>query len=93
MSYRPLKQWLREPALAGRLDSLAAPDSFISRWTQPREVARIVAAHRAGQIDATDRIWRLLNLELWGRRFFVSGEPQRDAADELTAIGAGLHAR
>ena len=89
----PLKQWLREPALAGRLDSLAAPDSFISRWTQPREVARIVAAHRAGQIDATDRIWRLLNLELWGRRFFVSGEPQRDAADELTAIGAGLHAR
>jgi asparagine synthase (glutamine-hydrolysing) len=82
----PLKQWLREPALAGQLDALASPNSFIARWTDTAEVSRIITAHRVGQIDTTDRIWRLLNLELWGRRFFVSAAPLESVTAELIAI-------
>ncbi len=66
----PLKQWLREERAAEQLEMVTAPGNFLSRWIRPQPVRDLIAAHRAGRVDATDRIWRLLNLELWGRRFF-----------------------
>lgn len=36
---------------------------------QPNAVEQLIAAHTAGRIDAGDRIWSLLNLELWYRTF------------------------
>jgi hypothetical protein len=30
----------------------------------------LLERNQSGSIDATDRIWRLLNLQLWGERFF-----------------------
>ncbi len=34
---------------------------------------RLFAQHRAGRADNGNRIWRLLNLELW-QRVFIDGE-------------------
>ncbi len=84
----PLKQWLKEPALAPQLDALCKPGSFIAEWIDREAVARLIAAHRSGLADATDRLWRLLNLELWGQRFFVGPSGCDSAAAELIAIRA-----
>jgi asparagine synthase (glutamine-hydrolysing) len=37
------------------------------------EVRRLIDAHRSGQVDGTDRLWRLLNLQIWGD-IFLSGK-------------------
>ena len=36
-----------------------------------REVDALIDRHRSGLEDATDRIWRLLNLQLWGDLFLT----------------------
>lgn len=82
----PLKQWLREPAAAPLLDSLAARRSFLSAYVKPEAVISLVASHRSGAVDATDRLWRLLNLELWGQRFFLSSAPIEAVTPQLAAI-------
>jgi asparagine synthase (glutamine-hydrolysing) len=69
----PLKQWFRDAASDELLGSLAKRDAFIARWVRPEAVAELIASHRAGFSDGTDRLWRLLNLELWGRVFFTGG--------------------
>lgn len=66
----PLRQWLREPATEPLLRGLTAPDSFVAPWVRRPELEALLGRHRSGQEDATDRIWRLLNLELWGALFF-----------------------
>jgi len=40
-------------------------------------VRRLFAEHRARRVDHYDRIWRLLNLELW-HRTFIDGELPAD---------------
>jgi hypothetical protein len=35
--------------------------------------------HRTGQVDATDQIWRLLNLEIWGD-VFLKGRSLEEVA-------------
>jgi asparagine synthase (glutamine-hydrolysing) len=48
-------------------------------------VEKLIAAHRQGAVDATDRIWRLLNLQIWGD-IFLKGKceaPERFSFSEL----------
>ena len=49
-------------------------------WTWAR-VNTMIEQHRNRTIDATDRIWRLLNLQYWGE-IFLSG---RDRVEEIYA--------
>ncbi len=42
------------------------------------EIDRLLERHRRGLIDATDRIWRLLNLQIWGD-VFLNGKAVRSA--------------
>ncbi len=68
----------------------------------PAAVERLLAAHAAGSIDGADRIWSLLNLELWYRTFIDGDGVQtlpapsaRIAADGPAAVPAstsGAHA-
>jgi len=62
----------RRPA-AGQL---ADPNGLLAAYANRHEVEQLVARHRAGEIDATDRIWRLLNFELWGD-IFITGRQGR----------------
>ena len=39
-------------------------------------VERLLDGHRRGAIDATDRIWRLLNLQVWGE-VFLTGRAEK----------------
>lgn len=69
----PLRQWFRESSSDALLATLIAPDAFILRWVHRQEVQSLIEHHRSGFHDATDRLWRLLNLEIWGGLFFGSG--------------------
>ena len=43
------------------------------------EIGRLLARHQSGEIDATDRIWRLINLQVWGESVLGG----RDMSDGL----------
>jgi len=68
----PLRQWLMDPradALVARIqdrDGLLAPYLDFPYWND------LLARHRSGREDATDRIWRLLNLQIWGSTFITN---------------------
>jgi asparagine synthase (glutamine-hydrolysing) len=69
----PLRDWLREPRAAAVLETLRAPDGLLAAYVDPVTLDALLARHRGGREDATDRIWRLLNLQLWGD-LFITGK-------------------
>jgi len=80
--------------LAGRrLDSieklLLEPRSLQRGYFKPEVISRLFSEHRAKYRDNYDRIWRLLNLELW-HRVCLEGESDRFLRRERTAsVGPG----
>jgi asparagine synthase (glutamine-hydrolysing) len=79
----PLRLWLRDPRVEPLLTGLTRPGGFLASILELAPVARLVERHRGGKIDATDRIWRLLNLQLWGE-IYLSGR----RAPEDSLLGA-----
>ncbi|MEQ1948708.1 MAG: asparagine synthase (glutamine-hydrolyzing) [Bryobacteraceae bacterium] len=75
----PLRDWLRQPKAAPLLDMLTHSRGLVGEYLRPEAVQRLVDQHRAGLEDGTDRLWRLINLELWGRVFFEKGGTERQA--------------
>lgn len=59
-------------------DSRLAGDGLLRQSA----VERLLAAHRTGKIDHGNRLWLLVNSELW-YRMFVLGESQAQIAEEL----------
>ncbi len=76
----PLRQWLLDQRAGALFTSLQARDGFLAEHLNREEVSRLIASHRSGQVDATDRIWRLINLQVWGE--FVLGG-RRDLSEGL----------
>ena len=76
----PLGAWMR-----GRWNAVVS-DVLLDRRSRergiidPTAVAKLLEDHAAGFIDATDRIWSLLNLEIWFRTFIDKGGVQTLAA-------------
>jgi len=76
----PWAYWLAGPQLE-EIERLLTDARSNSRGLfRPEAVRRIFAEHRAGHRDHGNRIWRLLNLELW-QRVFLDGE-------SVSAVGA-----
>jgi asparagine synthase (glutamine-hydrolysing) len=67
----PLVQWLRERRAEPLFAALLDRDGFIARYLDLDIVRGLLDRHRAGTHDNTDRIWRLLNLQIWGDLFFL----------------------
>ena len=55
---------------------LRSPDGLLAAHLDLRQVNALIDRHRSGQEDATDRIWRLLNLQLWGDLFLTGRREQ-----------------
>jgi asparagine synthase (glutamine-hydrolysing) len=83
----PIRQWLRDGAANQMLNSLLDRDGFLAEYLDLDEIARLIERHRAGTLDATDRLWRLLNLQLWGDLYFT-GRRER-AWQSVPAIPTG----
>ena len=63
----PWAYWLAGPQLQQIETLLTEPRSAARGLFRPEAISRIFAEHRGGQRDHGNRIWRLLNLELWQR--------------------------
>jgi asparagine synthase (glutamine-hydrolysing) len=71
----PLKNWLLDPRANPLYAKLLEPQGFLSSYLDMSRVKTLIERHRSRKIDATDRIWRLLNLQYWGE-IFLSGRDQ-----------------
>jgi asparagine synthase (glutamine-hydrolysing) len=69
----PWSRWLKGPQLQEIRDLLLEPRSMDRKLFKRAAIERLFDEHKAGQIDHYDRIWRLLNLELW-HRICIEGE-------------------
>jgi asparagine synthase (glutamine-hydrolysing) len=63
----PWAYWLSGPQLQQIETLLTEPRSSARGLFRAHAISRIFAEHRAGHRDHGNRIWRLLNLELWQR--------------------------
>lgn len=71
----PVAAWLRGP-YSKLLDEYVLSERALSRGPfEPDFVRGLVRAHRAREWNHDDRLWLLLNLEIW-QRIFVDGEKQ-----------------
>ncbi len=76
----PIAAWLRGP-FSGLLDEYLLSERALSRnLFEPDFVRTMVNAHRSHEANHADRLWLLLNLEVW-QRVFVDGEKQEPALD------------
>ena len=72
----PLAQWLRHPSAEPLYARLRSADGLLAAHLDLRQVDALIERHRSGREDATDRIWRLLNLQLWGDLFLTGRREQ-----------------
>lgn len=76
----PWSRWLAGPQLDVICKMLLEPRSTERELFQPAAIERIFNEHRSGHRDHADRIWRLLNLELWQRMCLEQEERQPSPA-------------
>ena len=68
----PLRQWLMDPRADALLAQLHARDGLLAPYIDSTYLNDLLARHKSGLEDATDRIWRLLNLQIWGNTFITN---------------------
>ena len=72
----PLRQWLLEPRAKTVYDTLTDSSGFLASIVDKEALENLISRHLHREEDATDRLWRLLNLQLWGD-LFLTGRPER----------------
>jgi len=70
----PIGGWLRQEYRPAVEALLSDRQGFSRQFLEGGELDRLLAKTRSGREDTTDRIWRLLTFEIWGRRFFLGKE-------------------
>jgi asparagine synthase (glutamine-hydrolysing) len=86
----PIGEWLRGP-LAAMTHELLLDGRLRDRGIlDAREVARLWNEHRSRRADHPHRLWQLIMLELWFRRFIDRAAPRRQ--DDTRVVPAGSRA-
>jgi asparagine synthase (glutamine-hydrolysing) len=80
----PWEYWLAGSQLDDLEQMLLSPRSAERGLFRPEAVKRIFAEHRSRARDHGNRIWRLINLEIW-QRVMIDGEPVETAAADLSS--------
>jgi asparagine synthase (glutamine-hydrolysing) len=73
----PLRQWLLDPKADGLYRILRAKDGLLAQYIDADQLDRLIDRQRSGAEDATDRIWRLLTLQLWGDLWITGKREER----------------
>jgi asparagine synthase (glutamine-hydrolysing) len=73
----PIRQWLLDPRADALYTVLRARDGLLASYVDSAALDRLLDRHARGVDDATDRIWRLLNLQVWGDLFLTGKHEQR----------------
>jgi asparagine synthase (glutamine-hydrolysing) len=77
----PWRDWLAGPRLDRVEELLLGPRSVRRGIFKRQSLQRLFAEHRARHADHGDKIWRLLNLELW-HRLFIDRDPGAGLGEE-----------
>jgi asparagine synthase (glutamine-hydrolysing) len=72
----PLRQWFRESKCEPLFAQLLDRKGFLAEYLNLDYVGHLIGRQRSGADDATDRLWRLLNLHVWGNLFFTGRRDQ-----------------
>jgi asparagine synthase (glutamine-hydrolysing) len=72
----PIRQWLMSREASPLFAAVEDPRGFVAQYVDMQELRPLLERHRNNQVDATDRVWRLLNLQLWGD-LFITGKRER----------------
>jgi asparagine synthase (glutamine-hydrolysing) len=70
----PLRQWLLDPRADRIFEMLTG--GLLAEYIDGERLRALIERQRARGLDATDRIWRLVNLQIWGD-LFLTGEGRR----------------
>jgi asparagine synthase (glutamine-hydrolysing) len=73
----PLRQWLLDPRADHLFGILRGRDGLLANYIDPAGLDALLDRQRSGMEDATDRIWRLLTLQLWGDIFLTGKRDER----------------
>jgi asparagine synthase (glutamine-hydrolysing) len=66
----PLRDWLRDERAGSLFMRLTDRRGFLAQYIDPDAVQGLVDRHRSGFEDGTERLWRLINFQIWGDVFF-----------------------
>jgi asparagine synthase (glutamine-hydrolysing) len=80
----PFSEWLVGPQMQAVEHILLDHRSLNRGLFKPQGVRNILAEHRARYRDHSDKLWRLLNLELW-HRVFIDCDPTLLGTQEQTS--------
>jgi asparagine synthase (glutamine-hydrolysing) len=69
----PLGRWARERYAPLIRRTICGPRALARGMFEPRALERLIAEHESGIANHTDRLWLLVNLEMW-QRIFIDGE-------------------
>ncbi len=72
----PLATWLRQDRARVLLEYLRDPDGILVEYVDGRFLDDLLEKHSRGFAEATDRIWRLLNLQVWGD-MYITGRREK----------------
>ncbi len=83
----PVGRWFRGE-FKSVVDEYALGERTLARGMfEPDALRRVAAEHAAGVADHTERLWSLVNFEMWQRQF-IDGETLHTAAPEVAATCA-----
>jgi len=69
----PLRQWLQDQRARRIFEYLRRPDGLVGSYIDRAKLEGLLERQGSGAEDGTDRIWRLLNLQVWGDVFLTGG--------------------
>ena len=72
----PLRQWFRESKCEPLFAQLLDRKGFLAEYLNLDYIQDLIGRQRSGADDATDRLWRLLNLHVWGNMFLTGKRDQ-----------------
>ena len=72
----PLRTWLHDPRMQPVYKRLLDPSGFLASVVDLQFAEQLISRHLSNREDATDRVWRLLNLQVWGE-VFIAGAGDR----------------
>jgi asparagine synthase (glutamine-hydrolysing) len=84
----PFSRWLRDSRADGLLSMMRRRNGVLGDYFDMQQVEELIVRHKSGAVDATDRIWRLLNLQLWGDIFL-----RKDGSQEARGSSDGALTR
>jgi asparagine synthase (glutamine-hydrolysing) len=84
----PLRQWLREDRSEPLFDLLRDREGIVASLVRRTALDTMIESHRSGHQDCTDRLWRLVNLQIWGD-LFLTGRRDRYSEILTGTVAAG----